>query len=509
MPTADYSAMRELMATVPRLGPAAPGVLLAVACLVVVFVRWRSRPQQRPLLALLAGAGVAAIATLLVLRMHYAGAPTIGWPLVWSVPMLPYRMLGLPLDPDVAFGFGLALSLAANAVTVVSTYLLGLWTSGSRSTGLVAASLFGLWPFLLPVVGKTADLGTWQGDLGLSLYSEPLSTALVTTGAALLVRPGRGHVAEVVAGCLLGFSIAVRLSNLVIAVPLVALLALQSGPRPALRFGAAVAIFVPIAVAYWPAWLRPAAGRAVSGRPVCAALRGSGLAGTRSCGAGRPSLRSCPSRPSDFSRCARPQAVLLASWILATAGLTRSTPSRPSIRGSSSSRSRRCSCSGAPERRLSSSGPARRSVAEEQQRSERALRRNRESGFTAPSCARRRLPGVKAPKILAVASAVDLDFRYGCTPAWWQLWKGMYEVGVDLIVTPYRGRPVESPWWRTAANPTTGRGRELRRGSRRARAAQGRPLSASRGGEPGRVRVRQGRTRGDLALGHALAGAAT
>jgi Glycosyl transferases group 1 len=61
---------------------------------------------------------------------------------------------------------------------------------------------------------------------------------------------------------------------------------------------------------------------------------------------------------------------------------------------------------------------------------------------------------VKAPKILAVASAIDLDFRYGCTPAWWQLWKGMYETGVDLLVTPYRGRPVESPWWRVAPNPT-------------------------------------------------------
>src|SRR5215470_8137672 len=61
---------------------------------------------------------------------------------------------------------------------------------------------------------------------------------------------------------------------------------------------------------------------------------------------------------------------------------------------------------------------------------------------------------MKTPKILAAASAIDLDFRYGCTPAWWQLWKGMYEAGVDLIVTPYRGRPVESPWWRTAPNPT-------------------------------------------------------
>jgi hypothetical protein len=61
---------------------------------------------------------------------------------------------------------------------------------------------------------------------------------------------------------------------------------------------------------------------------------------------------------------------------------------------------------------------------------------------------------VRPPKLLAVASAVDLDFRYGCTPAWWQLWKGLNEEGVDLVVTPYRGRPIESPWWRTAPNPT-------------------------------------------------------
>jgi spore maturation protein CgeB len=60
---------------------------------------------------------------------------------------------------------------------------------------------------------------------------------------------------------------------------------------------------------------------------------------------------------------------------------------------------------------------------------------------------------VKPPKILAVASAVDLDFRYGCTPAWWQLWKGLYEAGCDLIVTPYRGRPIDAPWWRTEPNP--------------------------------------------------------
>jgi spore maturation protein CgeB len=60
---------------------------------------------------------------------------------------------------------------------------------------------------------------------------------------------------------------------------------------------------------------------------------------------------------------------------------------------------------------------------------------------------------VKSPKILALASAIDLDFKYGCTPAWWQMWKGLHEAGVDLIVTPYRGRAIEAPWWRTEPNP--------------------------------------------------------
>jgi glycosyltransferase involved in cell wall biosynthesis len=60
---------------------------------------------------------------------------------------------------------------------------------------------------------------------------------------------------------------------------------------------------------------------------------------------------------------------------------------------------------------------------------------------------------VRAPKLLCVASAVDLDFRYGCTPAWWQLWKGLHDEGVELVVAPYRGRPIETPWWRAAPNP--------------------------------------------------------
>jgi hypothetical protein len=37
----------------------------------------------------------------------------------------------------------------------------------------------------------------------------------------------------------------------------------------------------------------------------------------------------------------------------------------------------------------------------------------------------------KPPKIVAVATPADFDFRYGCTPAWWQLWKGEYDVVVS------------------------------------------------------------------------------
>ena len=96
---------------------------------------------------------------------------------------------------------------------------------------------------------------------------------------------------------------------------------------------------------------------------------------------------------------------------------------------------------------------------------------------------------MRAPRVLGVASAVDLDFRYGCTPAWWQLWKGLYEEGVDLVVTPYRGRPVESPWWRTAPNPTYREGESFARARDLVARLQRRPLPAPRGGQSrGRAR---------------------
>lgn len=55
-------------------------------------------------------------------------------------------------------------------------------------------------------------------------------------------------------------------------------------------------------------------------------------------------------------------------------------------------------------------------------------------------------------KILAIVSAVDLSLRQA-VPAWWQLLKGLYELGLDVVVTPYVGRGVETLWWKTYGNP--------------------------------------------------------
>ncbi len=56
-------------------------------------------------------------------------------------------------------------------------------------------------------------------------------------------------------------------------------------------------------------------------------------------------------------------------------------------------------------------------------------------------------------KLLIACSTMDLKYRMGATPAWWQLFKALHEVGNEVITTPYLGRPAESLWWRTYPNP--------------------------------------------------------
>lgn len=61
-------------------------------------------------------------------------------------------------------------------------------------------------------------------------------------------------------------------------------------------------------------------------------------------------------------------------------------------------------------------------------------------------------------KILVVVSSLDLTQPFSATPAWWQLLKGLYEIGVEVIATPYQGPAIESLWWRTERNPTRWQG---------------------------------------------------
>ena len=55
--------------------------------------------------------------------------------------------------------------------------------------------------------------------------------------------------------------------------------------------------------------------------------------------------------------------------------------------------------------------------------------------------------------LIVINSTINLEYRLGCTPAWWQLYKALYETGNELTVIPYLGKPVESLWWGTLDNP--------------------------------------------------------
>lgn len=61
-------------------------------------------------------------------------------------------------------------------------------------------------------------------------------------------------------------------------------------------------------------------------------------------------------------------------------------------------------------------------------------------------------------KLIVVCASLDLTQPFSATPAWWQLLKAFYEIGVDVIATPYQGPALESLWWRAAPNPARWQG---------------------------------------------------
>jgi hypothetical protein len=253
--TGFYAAAREFIASWRRLG--APLLLGLVAVTFVaaaaIAAAWR-RKLVRPVWLVVAGASVfALVVSAAVTQMEPPGAAVFGWPLVWSLPMLPYRALGGPLDQDVAFGFGLVLSLAANAVTVVATAYAGLYATGRRTLGLAAGAAYALWPLLMGLVGgeDAWGNGTWAVDAGLALYTEPLSTALVTTALALLLAPKLTDIRAALAGIALGLATAVKLSNALVAAAAAVLVAVWRRPL-VLPVAAGALTFAPVVAVYWP-----------------------------------------------------------------------------------------------------------------------------------------------------------------------------------------------------------------------------------------------------------------
>jgi hypothetical protein len=254
--TGFYAATREFMASWGRL-PVALVVALALVGLLGggLLVRiWRRRPDRRPWVVVAAALGTASIVSIGISQMVAPGAAVFGWPLVWTLPMLPYRALGGPLDPEIAFGFGLVLSLAANVVTLVATAYAGLYATGRRSVGLCAAGLFAAWPLLTGLIGgsRAWENGTWEVDAGLHLYTEPLSTALVATSLVLLLHPSLTDLRLAAAGVALSVAAAVKLSNGLIAAIGLLVLGLDLGARRVVPFLAGALSFAPVVIAYWP-----------------------------------------------------------------------------------------------------------------------------------------------------------------------------------------------------------------------------------------------------------------
>ena len=242
-----YAESRELISV--AVGPAGAVALLLLAVGAVAVWRLRHNWAAIPVGCI----AVSLAASALVLDQQTSGAAVVGWPLLWSIPLFPLRVAGI-LDEDLAFAVGLVLSLAANAVTVVATAYIGLRATGSRTVGVAAAALLAVWPLLTrPLAGPSAwENGQWNVDVGLVLYTEPISTALVAAAIALLLAPALDPVRLASAGALLGYATVVRPSNGLFAAAAVGLLAVRIGPRRTAPAALAGLAFAPLVAVYWP-----------------------------------------------------------------------------------------------------------------------------------------------------------------------------------------------------------------------------------------------------------------
>ena len=251
--TGFYAATRELMAAWGRMPRPLFGlaVVAGLAAIVAFVVLWRRRPDLR---GWLVPALVCTFGLLVCLDVHWmepSGAAVFGWPLVWAIAEVPLRAGGALTHAtgwDVAF----ALQLCFVALTVVAVAYLGRNATGRPRLGVLAAAFWAAWPLLVGVIaGHHAWANAqWEVDAGLHGYSEPLSTLLVATGAALLLAPQLTPLRAGLAGCALSLATLTKLSNALLAAAALVVVFLRRQPWPLYLAGALS--LAPLVAVYWP-----------------------------------------------------------------------------------------------------------------------------------------------------------------------------------------------------------------------------------------------------------------
>lgn len=254
--TGFYAATREFMAAWGRMPRAvlALDALFALAAAVAITLAWRRHPTRRHWLVAAALGAFGVVVSVDVHWMRASGAAVFGWPLVWALPMLAYRALGHGLSKHVAWDFGFALSLVFVAATVVAVAWLGRNATGRRWAGLLAAAFWTAWPLLVALVAghRAWANGQWEIDVGLHNYSEPLSTLLVTSAAALLLSSRMTSLRLTLAGSALSLATCVKVSNALLAAVALVFVLLRDRARAGIAYAAGAVALVPLVLVYWP-----------------------------------------------------------------------------------------------------------------------------------------------------------------------------------------------------------------------------------------------------------------
>ncbi len=228
--------------------------VVLVAGLIGVRWAWRRYPGDHHWVLAAAAGLVSCLLAAVILNIEgQAPAGAVGWPLLLSLPLLPFRVIGW-IDDEVAVGVGIALAGVANAVTIFAIAFIGYRASGSRRIGTGAAALFTFWPFLVWLLlgEQTWENSAWAIEAGLELYTEPVSTACVAGGLALALVKGRPPWAAVLAGVACGYAIAVRPTNIVFAAAAALLFASERDWRSVGRFAVGGITVLPIVLAFLP-----------------------------------------------------------------------------------------------------------------------------------------------------------------------------------------------------------------------------------------------------------------